>query len=180
MNLLTLSPIGFERTTTDLNVITARVLKNFSAEAEAPHTLVGAWKSLAGTVAAPGVRIHRFPAVEPSPEADFVDIDAKAEAASARATAAGRLPRVLQRVGAMLYGDDLPSLKALRLKSGLSQEQFAEKMKTSQATVSKWERGLIDPRRSTMSKIADVLGVSVGLVAEVWCRSCKAEGSGNA
>ncbi|MBA0300573.1 XRE family transcriptional regulator [Stenotrophomonas maltophilia] len=80
----------------------------------------------------------------------------------------------------MLYGDDLPSLKALRLKSGLSQEQFAEKMKTSQATVSKWERGLIDPRRSTMSKIADVLGVSVGLVAEVWCRSCKAEGSGNA
>lgn len=161
-------------------VITAnKITKNFSHDAEPSQTTVRGWASLAGTIPTNFVAVKHFPLIDADPADDFVDLDAAAEVAAKRSEAAGRLPKVMERVGQMLYGNDLPSLKALRLKSGLSQEQFAEKMKTSQATVSKWERGLVDARHSTMGKIAEVLGVSVGLVAEVWCRSCKAEDAGN-
>lgn len=164
----------------DSVVITAnKITKSFSSDADPSQTTVRGWVSLGGTTSTPFVVVNRFPSIDADPADDFVDLDAAAEVAVKRSSAAGRLPKVMERVGQMLYGNDLPSLKALRLKSGLSQEQFAEKMKTSQATVSKWERGLIDARHSTMGKIAEVLGVNVGLVAEVWCRSCKPEDAGN-
>lgn len=160
------------------SVITAKVVKDFGQADRSHHSLVMDWANIAGTAVGSTVRggeVHRCA----DPAADFVDVDEQIRKIRSKPGAAERVPAALRRAGEMLYGNDLPSLKALRLQAGFSQEDFAVRMKTSQATVSKWERGLVDPRASTMQKIADALNVSVGLVAEVWCRSCKAEGAGN-
>ncbi len=153
-------------------------MKTFGLTDVGPNTQIIGWAPIATTVIG---SLKRAPLVKARSEADgdFVDIDAQVKAIRAKPGAKDRLPVALRRAGEMLYGDELPTLKALRLKAGLSQEQFAVRMRTSQATVSKWESGSVDARGSTMDKIAAALGVRVGLVAEVLCRSCKAEDAGN-
>lgn len=160
-------------------MITAKVIKNFGHIDDTPHAQVMGWATVeVGSEVLTSLQKAVVQVRSPAQD-DFVDIDAQVRAIRAKPGAAARLPVALRRAGEMLYGDDLPTLKALRLRAGLSQEQFASRMRTSQATISKWERGLVDARASTMDKIADVLGVTVGLVAEVWCSSCKAEDAGN-
>jgi len=55
----------------------------------------------------------------------------------------------------------LKKLAALRKKSGLTQESLAEKARLSQQTISKYERGLLEPDIDTLIFFADYFNVSV-------------------
>ena len=53
------------------------------------------------------------------------------------------------------------TIATLRKEKGMTQNQLAEKMNVTDKAVSKWERDLSCPDINTISKLADVLGVSV-------------------
>ncbi len=48
-----------------------------------------------------------------------------------------------------------------RKKTGMTQEQLAEKMEVTAQAVSKWENGLTCPDLDSVAKLADFLGVTV-------------------
>ena len=52
-------------------------------------------------------------------------------------------------------------IRDLRKKTGLSQEEFAEKLDVSRQAVSKWELGTAVPTADKLVDIADFFGVSV-------------------
>ena len=49
----------------------------------------------------------------------------------------------------------------LRKQKGMTQNELAEKMNVTDKAVSKWERDLYCPEVNSISKLADILGVSV-------------------
>lgn len=53
------------------------------------------------------------------------------------------------------------TISSLRKAKGMTQNELAEKMNVTDKAVSKWERDLSCPDVNTISKLADVLGVSV-------------------
>ena len=53
------------------------------------------------------------------------------------------------------------TISYLRKKKGMTQNELAEKMNVTDKAVSKWERDLSCPDINTISKLAEVLGVSV-------------------
>ena len=53
------------------------------------------------------------------------------------------------------------SIIAQRKKRGLTQEELAEKLDVSPATISKWERGISTPELSMVCKLADCFEISV-------------------
>jgi DNA-binding XRE family transcriptional regulator len=55
-------------------------------------------------------------------------------------------------------------LLALRLDAGLTQQQLAERSGISQADISRYERGLGNPTRTTIDALAAVLGAHLELV----------------
>lgn len=63
-------------------------------------------------------------------------------------------------VGTTFY-EDRPGLAQFRLSKGLSQKQLAELAATSQSYISRLEHGGINPKRTTLKKIAAALGVSI-------------------
>lgn len=52
-------------------------------------------------------------------------------------------------------------IQLLRKKSGLSQEELAEKLEVSRQSVSKWELGQAFPEMSKMLQLSEIFGVSV-------------------
>ena len=52
-------------------------------------------------------------------------------------------------------------LAELRFEKRISQRQLAEEIGTSQANLSRWEKGLVEPSISECWKIADFFGVSI-------------------
>lgn len=71
-----------------------------------------------------------------------------------------------KRLGNWLV-DEAPhgtALTALRLQTGMSQRNVAEKMKTQQSNVSRFENNPGDPQLSTLESYADALGVELGKV----------------
>ena len=52
-------------------------------------------------------------------------------------------------------------ISSLRKEKGMTQSELAEKMNVTDKAVSKWERDLSCPDINTISKLADVLEVSV-------------------
>jgi putative transcriptional regulator len=54
------------------------------------------------------------------------------------------------------------NLKTLRKAKGYTQEELAIKIHVIRQTISKWEKGLSVPDAEVLSRIADVLEVSVG------------------
>ena len=52
-------------------------------------------------------------------------------------------------------------IQLLRKKSGLSQEELAEKLEVSRQSVSKWEQGQALPEMSKMLQLSEIFGVSV-------------------
>ncbi|MDE6728885.1 MAG: helix-turn-helix domain-containing protein, partial [Oscillospiraceae bacterium] len=52
-------------------------------------------------------------------------------------------------------------IRALRKKSGLSQEELAERLDVSRQAVSKWELGSAVPTADKLVDIADFFGVSL-------------------
>lgn len=59
----------------------------------------------------------------------------------------------------------VPQLIAARTRRGWSQERLAEKAGTTQATVSRLERGERRPSVALLRELADALGFDVRLVA---------------
>ena len=53
------------------------------------------------------------------------------------------------------------TISSLRKEKGMTQNELAEKMNVTDKAVSKWERDLSCPDVNPISKLADVLGVSV-------------------
>lgn len=52
-------------------------------------------------------------------------------------------------------------IRELRRKSGLSQEELADKLNVSRQAVSKWETGATVPTTETLVELADYFGVSL-------------------
>ncbi len=52
-------------------------------------------------------------------------------------------------------------IKALRIRTGLTQEQLAQKLTVSPQTVSKWENGVAMPDITLLPVLAEVFGVSI-------------------
>ena len=53
------------------------------------------------------------------------------------------------------------SIKAMRKRARLTQQELAEKLNANQATVSMWERGKNAPRARQLPIIAEVLNCSI-------------------
>jgi ribosome-binding protein aMBF1 (putative translation factor) len=68
---------------------------------------------------------------------------------------------------------DRPNLAQLRLKKGCSQLELAKRASTSQSYVARLERGKIDPQFSTVRKIAEVLEVSIEVLAQALLMEAK-------
>ncbi len=56
------------------------------------------------------------------------------------------------------------NIKELRQNANLSQSKLARELGTSQANLSRWEKGLIVPSILECWKIADFFGVSIDVV----------------
>ena len=98
----------------------------------------------------------------PTGAVDIDDLVAEFEAtpASARTITKGR-----QWVGKSFYGGS-KTLPALRLQHGWSQAELARLVGTSQSYIGRLEIGDIDPKLSTVRKIALALGVPVADLVE--------------
>lgn len=59
------------------------------------------------------------------------------------------------------------TIRSLRLKKGWSQQDFADRLLTTQAQVARIEKGNTDPRRSTCKKIREVLGITAEKLDEI-------------
>lgn len=57
-------------------------------------------------------------------------------------------------------------LKEARRRHGLSQQQLATRARTSQAAISRIERGLVSPSVSTLAKLLELVGEELRLSAE--------------
>ena len=51
------------------------------------------------------------------------------------------------------------NLQRLRMQSGLSQKELAEKLHVARQTVSKWEKGTSDPSTHNLIALAELYGV---------------------
>lgn len=77
------------------------------------------------------------------------------------------IERARQRMGAWLTSEQIvgTGLVALRLRAGLSQTELAKRLNMLQPNLSRLERGLVDPKLSTLQQLAEVLEVDLGSVA---------------
>lgn len=73
---------------------------------------------------------------------------------------AAALARVRAKVGEAAVKAKGGGLAALRLRAGLSQQQLAEKMKTHQPSVARWERTPGQMNFATIQQMAEALGVA--------------------
>lgn len=55
----------------------------------------------------------------------------------------------------------MKAIKELREKAGLTQEQLAEKIGTTQSAVALWETGRRAPMAAKLPKLAEVLGCGI-------------------
>ena len=62
--------------------------------------------------------------------------------------------------------DSKPTLRSLRLEAGLSQEQLAAAMSTSQPQIARMESGKQDLQLSTMKRLADALNINLHKIVD--------------
>ena len=55
-------------------------------------------------------------------------------------------------------------LRQLRIKSGLSQKELADRLYVNQTAVSQWERGITTPNQNTLIKLCDMYGVTIDYI----------------
>lgn len=56
------------------------------------------------------------------------------------------------------------NIETFRIARNLSQGDLADALDVTQATVSRWESGLLEPRRAKKAKLAHVLGTDVAIL----------------
>ena len=64
----------------------------------------------------------------------------------------------------MMYDFSKNKIAELRKEKGLSQRALAEKLGTSQANLSRWEKGIIEPSIIECWRIADFFEVSIDVL----------------
>ena len=57
-------------------------------------------------------------------------------------------------------------IRAARLDGGFTQAALADRLGTKQSVVSRWERGLDEPRLSTLARIMRACGLSLAISVE--------------
>ncbi|WP_447899596.1 helix-turn-helix domain-containing protein [Stenotrophomonas sepilia] len=81
-----------------------------------------------------------------------------------RRNGAELLSRARQNLGAILHSDKPDSIASLRLAQGYSQEKLAALIHSSQAVVSRWERGGGNLETGTILALAEALKVDAGRI----------------
>ena len=61
-------------------------------------------------------------------------------------------------------------IKVLRTEKGMNQEQLAEKLQVTRQAVSNWETGKTQPDIETLTRMAEVFGVSVEKLVDLEVR----------
>ncbi len=56
---------------------------------------------------------------------------------------------------------EMERLKELRLEKGLSQQQLARQIETTQSNIGRWENGINEPSASQLIKLADYFGCTI-------------------
>ena len=133
--------------------------------------LVGSWQSTQ-----PSVSVLADTARPVEVEFAAAKVDSTARTVSVRSRMAlleadPRRAKLLQQARKNLSSSSVieqGSLKQLRLSRGLSKEQVAKLMGSTQAQVAKLEAGRPDVRMSTVKKVAAALGVSSLEVAKLF------------
>lgn len=74
--------------------------------------------------------------------------------------------KTLNKMKKNLPPERRPSLKKLRRAKGISQKDFARKCGLARSTMWRLENGLDNPTLATIATLADVLGLSVGTIAD--------------
>lgn len=92
---------------------------------------------------------------------------------SANPKRAAALQRARQRISREINDDSIFSIAKLRLNAGLSQAELAKIMDTQQPAIARMEKGAVEPKLSTMEKLAEVLGVSVEVVVRAFINTRK-------
>ena len=68
------------------------------------------------------------------------------------------------------------TLRSLREKSGLTQDQLAERVLVTRQAVSRWETGETQPNTETLKLLSREYGVSIntllGSPRQLWCQCC--------
>ena len=98
-----------------------------------------------------------FPRPRPIP--NTVDVGAVFNRYEADPLRAQLLARSRQRLSTALYEDEPNSFSALRLATGLSQTQLAERVETSQSHIARIELGKTDPGTDMVVRLAAALHV---------------------
>ena len=70
------------------------------------------------------------------------------------------------------------NLKIYRVKSGMTQEELAEKVGVSRQAVAKWERGESSPDIETCVALADIFGTSVDILVRNMLAPAKTDEEG--
>lgn len=82
--------------------------------------------------------------------------------------------RAARKLGEALIHDGVAPLLALRLRSGLTQQQLSEMTGLRQPHLSRLENGLVEsPDRNTVEQIASALGINYAVAAEAIHNSFK-------
>jgi transcriptional regulator with XRE-family HTH domain len=63
-----------------------------------------------------------------------------------------------------MAGRFLHVIRDLRRAAGLSQAELAERVKTTQSAVARWESGTVSPRLQTVARVAEACGFEVQIV----------------
>lgn len=53
------------------------------------------------------------------------------------------------------------NIKAARIKAGMSQKELAQKIKTTQPRIARWEKGVVIPNAQYLAKLAEALDVTI-------------------
>lgn len=73
-----------------------------------------------------------------------------------------------------MFGDNL---KKYRTEKGFSQTDLAEKMFVTRQCVSKWEKGITQPDLQALTKLSEILGVSLDALVKDCNSACKKDNS---
>jgi ribosome-binding protein aMBF1 (putative translation factor) len=172
--VITLSPSQIELTHTSLS---QPIFKNLSVDTSSAtfHTSLDLGVAETGTVVfratlfkPDGTQEQLKNQVEESCGTELGVYLRRLERNPARAHAlAGARQRLAQSMIQTSGSDKPKSLAALRLQAGLSQTQLADKLRTQQPSVARFEKDPSAMQFPTMSAIAEATKTSVGTVAEI-------------
>lgn len=92
---------------------------------------------------------------------------------SANPQRAAALQRARQKISREIDANSIFSITKLRLNAGLSQAELANMMGTQQPAIARLEKGVSEPKLSTMEKLAEIFGVSVEEVVRAFINTRK-------